>query len=299
VNAQLDDVKDRARAAFLGLAVGDALGATVEFMRPDEIRRERGIHREIVGGGWLHLRPGRVTDDTEMSLCLARAIGASAGWSPRAAADLLVKWMRAGPIDIGSTCRAGIRRYMLEGTLEGPVKEWDAGNGAAMRMVPVALLTLGDDAALARIAVEQGHLTHNHPLSDAASVLVGRLLHAACLGRSMRRLRAVAEEAIAAHPRLGFEPYDGQASGYVAETLRTVLHFLFSTRSFEECVVGVVNQGGDADTTGAIAGAIAAAYYGPEEIPRRWLKKLDRALVAEIRALSEQLVGLSGVWPGD
>jgi len=299
VNAQLDDVKDRARAAFLGLAVGDALGATVEFMRPDEIRRERGIHREIVGGGWLHLRPGRVTDDTEMSLCLARAIGASAGWSPRAAADQLVKWMRAGPIDIGSTCRAGIRRYMLEGTLEGPVNEWDAGNGAAMRMVPVALLTLGDDAALARIAVEQGHLTHNHPLSDAASVLVGRLLHAACLGRSMRFLRAVAEEAVAAHPKLAFEPYDGQASGYVAETLRTVLHFLFTTRSFEECVVAVVNQGGDADTTGAIAGAIAGAYYGPDEIPRRWLKRLDRTLVAEVSALSERLVGLSGVWPGD
>ena len=299
MNAQLDDVKDRARAAFLGLAVGDALGATVEFMRPDEIRRERGIHREIVGGGWLHLRPGRVTDDTEMSLCLARAIGASAGWSPRAAADQLVKWMRAGPIDIGSTCRAGIRRYMLEGTLEGPVNEWDAGNGAAMRMVPVALLTLGDDAALARIAVEQGHLTHNHPLSDAASVLVGRLLHAACLGRSMRFLRAVAEEAVAAHPKLAFEPYDGQASGYVAETLRTVLHFLFTTRSFEECVVAVVNQGGDADTTGAIAGAIAGAYYGPDEIPRRWLKRLDRTLVAEVSALSERLVGLSGVWPGD
>jgi ADP-ribosyl-[dinitrogen reductase] hydrolase len=295
VNVQLDDVRDRARAAFLGFAVGDALGATVEFMQPGEIRAAYGVHREVVGGGWLHLRAGRVTDDTEMSLCLARAIDASAGWSPHAAAALLVKWMRAGPIDIGSTCRAGIRRYMLEGTLEGPVKEWDAGNGAAMRMVPVALLTLGDDVALARIASEQGHLTHHHPLSDAASILVGRLIQAACIGRSMRRLRAIADEVIATEPRLRFEPYDGQASGYVAETLRTVLHFLFTTRSFEECVVAVVNQGGDADTTGAIAGAIAGAYYGPGEIPRRWLRKLESSLVDEICALAERLVGLSGV----
>jgi ADP-ribosyl-[dinitrogen reductase] hydrolase len=263
-------------------------------MQPGEIRAAYGVHREIVGGGWLHLKPGRVTDDTEMSLCLARAIDASAGWSPKAAADLLVAWMRAGPIDIGSTCRAGIRRYMLEGTLAGPEREWDAGNGAAMRMVPVALLTLGDDEALARIALEQGRLTHHHPLSDAGSVLVGRLLHAACLGRSLRRLRALADEAIAAQPKLRFEPYDGQASGYVAETLRTVLHFLFTTRSFEECVVGVVNQGGDADTSGAIAGAIAGAYYGPDELPRRWLKRLDRRLVEEIGALSERLVELSG-----
>jgi ADP-ribosyl-[dinitrogen reductase] hydrolase len=291
----LDDVKDRARAAFLGLAVGDALGATVEFMLPGEIRAAYGVHREVIGGGWLHLKPGRVTDDTEMSLCLARAIDASAGWSASTAADRLVQWMRAGPIDIGSTCRAGLRRYMLDGTLEGPMKEWDAGNGAAMRMVPIALLTLGDDAALAQVALEQGHLTHNHPLSDAASLLVGRLLHAACLGRSMRKLRAIAEAAAADQPRLAFDPWDGRASGYVVETLATVLHVLFSTRSFEECVVAVVNQGGDADTTGAIAGAIAGAYYGPEEIPRRWLKKLDRNLVEEISALSERLLSLSPV----
>jgi ADP-ribosyl-[dinitrogen reductase] hydrolase len=297
VDAHLDDVRERARAAFLGLAVGDALGATVEFMEPGEIRAQYGVHREVIGGGWLHLKPGRVTDDTEMSLCLARAIDACDGWSARAAADRLVQWMRAGPVDIGSTCRAGIRRYMLEGTLEGRPNEWDAGNGAAMRMVPVALATLGDDAALNRVALEQAHLTHNHVLSDAASVLVGRLLHAACLGRSLRRLRAIAEETADAHPRLRFDGWDGRASGYVVETLTAVLHSLFTTRSFEECVVGVVNHGGDADTTGAIAGAIAGAYYGPEEIPRRWLRKLDRPLVAEIGALSARMVEIACLTP--
>ena len=295
--APLDDVRDRARAAFLGLAVGDALGATVEFMQPGEIRAEYGVHREVTGGGWLRLKPGRVTDDTEMSLCLARAIDDAGGWSLRGVAERLATWLRSNPIDVGSTCRAGIRRYMLDGTLEGKPNEWDAGNGAAMRMVPVALLTLGDDGGLERLAVEQAHLTHVHPLSDAASVLVGRLIHAACLGRSMRRLRAIAEETTAAHPRLRFDHWDGRASGYVVETLTTVLHFLFSTRSFEECVVGVVNQGGDADTTGAIAGAIAGAYYGPEEIPRRWVRKLEKGLVAELAALSERLVELSRVRP--
>jgi ADP-ribosyl-[dinitrogen reductase] hydrolase len=290
----LDDVRERARAAFLGLALGDALGATVEFMQPGEIRAEHGVHREIVGGGWLHLKPGRVTDDTEMSLCIARAIDAAGGWSPKGAADRLVAWMRGGPMDVGSTCRAGLRRYLLEGTLEGPPREWDAGNGAAMRMVPVALATLGDDAALARASREQAHLTHNHPLSDAGCLLVGRLLQAAVLGASLRRLRALADAASAAHPELRFEPYDGLASGYVAETLRTVLHFLFATRSFEECVVGVVNRGGDADTTGAIAGAIAGAYYGPEELPRRWLRRLDGELVAELEHLAARMVEVAG-----
>jgi ADP-ribosyl-[dinitrogen reductase] hydrolase len=299
IRTHLDDVRDRARAAFLGFAVGDALGATVEFMTVSEIAARYGVHDEVVGGGWLHLKPGRVTDDTEMALCIARAIDAEGGWSLRAIADRFAAWLRSCPTDVGSTCRRGIRRYMLEGTLEGPMNDGDAGNGAAMRMVPVALAALADPALLERRAVEQAHLTHHHPLSDAASVLVGRLVQLACLGLSLRRMRRSADEAAAAEPRLRFEPYRGQASGYVADTMQTVLHSFFSTRSFEECLVATVNRGGDADTTGAIAGAIAGAYYGPEEIPHRWVKKLDRALVAELRALAGRMVDLSPLGRGE
>ena len=69
-----DMLYDRALGAYLGLAVGDALGATVEFMLPREIRYQYGVHRDIIGGGWLKLKAGRVTDDTEMSLALGRAL---------------------------------------------------------------------------------------------------------------------------------------------------------------------------------------------------------------------------------
>lgn len=298
VSVHLPDVRDRARAAFLGLALGDALGATVEFMTQPEIRAAHGMHREIVGGGWLHLRPGAVTDDTDMSLCIARAVDAAGGWSARAVADRLASWLRSGPLDVGNTCRAGIRRYLLEGTLQGPPGEWDAGNGAVMRVLPVALLTLGDGALLSRLAVEQARLTHHHPLSDAACVLVGRLVHLACLGLSMRRLKQTAAEAAAAEPRLAFAPYRGLSTGYVVDTMQTVLHHFFTTRSFEECLVAVVNRGGDADTTGAIAGAIAGAYYGLEELPRRWLRRLRPALTAELEALAGRLVCLSPVGRG-
>jgi ADP-ribosyl-[dinitrogen reductase] hydrolase len=297
-SVHLPDVRDRARAAFLGLALGDALGATVEFMTAGEIRAAHGVHREVVGGGWLRLRPGAVTDDTEMSLATARAIDAAGGWSGPAVADALAAWLKGRPADVGATCRAGIRRWMLEGTLEGAPGAWDAGNGAAMRVLPVALLTLGDDAALARLAVTQARLTHHHPLSDAACLLVGRLVQAACLGRSMAWLRAQADAAVLAEPRLAFTPYRGRASGYVAETLQTVLHHLFATRDLEGCLVSVVNQGGDADTTGAIAGAIAGAWYGPEALPARWLRRLDRGLVAELGHLAERLVALSPLASG-
>lgn len=153
---------ERAQGVLLGLAVGDALGATVEFLTPGEIRAKFGTHRRIVGGGWLHLKPGQLTDDTEMSLCIARTTVARGGWDLRAVAESFAAWLRSRPVDVGATCARGIRRYLHAGTLEAPVNEWDAGNGAAMRVAPVALLTLGDDALLARLAVEQARLTHHH-----------------------------------------------------------------------------------------------------------------------------------------
>ncbi len=296
--ADLADVQERARAAFLGLALGDALGATVEFMTPGEIRAVHGVHREIAGGGWLHLRSGQVTDDTEMSLCLGRAVVAAGGWNARGAAERFAAWMRGGPADVGSTVRKGIRRFMLEGSLEGPPNEGDAGNGAAMRMVPIALATLGDEALHARVAVEQARLTHHHPLSDAASVHVGELVQLACLGRSRTQLRLASDALVARVPAFRFEPWRGLVTGYVVDTLQTVLHFFHATRGFEECLVAIVNQGGDADTTGAIAGAIAGAYYGPGELPRRWLRRLDPGVRAEIEGLADALVSLSPLGRG-
>jgi ADP-ribosyl-[dinitrogen reductase] hydrolase len=292
-SVHLPDVLDRARGAFLGLALGDALGATVEFMTASEIQERHGVHRDLSGGGWLRLKPGAVTDDTEMSLALARAIDARGGFDLQAVAEAFAAWMKGRPTDVGNTCRAGIRRFIIEGTLQGEPGAWNAGNGAAMRVLPVALLTLGDEAALARLAVEQGRLTHHHPLSDAGTALVGRLVQRAVLGRSMRQLQFVADEATRAEPRFRWDPYRGLSTGYIVDTVQTVLHFLFTTRSFEACLTAVVNQGGDADTTGAIAGAIAGAYYGPEELPIRWLKRLDAGLRAELERLAGRLVALS------
>ena len=296
---RLRDLRERARGAMLGLAVGDALGATVEFMLPAEIRAAHGTHREIQGGGWLRLAPGGVTDDTEMSLRVARAVAREGGWSLRAVADGFAAWLRSGPTDVGNTCRRGIRRYLHDGSLEGPPNEGDAGNGAAMRMAPVAIATLADGALLERCAIEQAHLTHNHPLSDAACVLVGRLVHLACLGRARSELREVADAAGERHAGLRFAPDRGLApTAYVADTMRAVLHAFFHAPSFEDCLVATVNLGGDADTTGAIAGAIAGAHFGLDAIPRRWVKRLDRALVEELAALADRLVDLSPLGHG-
>jgi ADP-ribosyl-[dinitrogen reductase] hydrolase len=288
-----EEVISRARAAFVGMAIGDALGAPAEFMTRGEIRDKYGVLKEMVGGGWLRLKPGQVTDDTEMSLCIARGIAQAGGWSFTGIADNLAAWLRSKPIDVGDTCRRGIRNYMVQGIMETPPNEWDGGNGAAMRMLPVGLFTLGDSALMEALAVQQAHLTHNHALSDAACISFGKLVHLALTERSMSRMRREADQLTAAFPTFGFDPYRGLATGYVVDTMQTVLHCFFRSRSFEGCVVDTVNQGGDADTTGAIAGALAGAYYGEGGIPARWRRKLDRKLLAEIMELAETMVRLS------
>ena len=187
---------------------------------------------------------------------------------------------------------------MLRGIQETPPNEWDGGNGAVMRMLPVALFTLGDTNLMERYTIQQAHLTHNQVLSDAACINFGNLVHLGLTGRSLRRMRREVDEMVARYPTFGFDPYKGLATGYVVDTMQTVFHCLFRSRSFEGCLIDTVNQGGDADTTGAIAGALAGAYYGEEAIPARWKKKLDRKLLTEIAELAETMVRLSPMLNG-
>jgi ADP-ribosyl-[dinitrogen reductase] hydrolase len=162
-----------------------------------------------------------------------------------------------------------------------------------MRILPVALFSLPDEQLLEKYAIEQAHLTHNNPVSDAACICLGQLLHLSICGAGKSRLRRQADGLVARFPTFAFEPYRGLASGYVVDTMQTVLHWFFRGRDFEECLVGTVNQGADADTTGAICGMLAGAYYGMEGIPSRWIKKMDKATITEINLLTDKLVSAS------
>ncbi|MHB1144422.1 MAG: ADP-ribosyl-[dinitrogen reductase] hydrolase [Thiobacillus sp.] len=285
-----NEVHERALGAYLGFAVGDALGATVEFMMPAEIQHAYGMHRDIIGGGWLKLKPGQITDDTQMSLALGQAIVASGGWNAVAAADAFAGWLKSKPLDVGNTCRRGIQRYMVDGTLAGPPGERDGGNGACMRNLPLALAMLDDDAAFARATPEQCHLTHNHPLSDAATLALGNMVRSLIRGGGIKACRAEANRLTGDFPEFRFEPYPKRASGYIVDTVQTVLHAFFLTDSFESCVTEVVNCGEDADTNGALAGMLAGAAYGVSGIPGYWLRKLDRDIKTRIEEQTEALL---------
>jgi ADP-ribosyl-[dinitrogen reductase] hydrolase len=271
-------LKSRSAGAFLGLAVGDALGATLEFLTPREIREQHGTHRDIVGGGWLRLRRGQVTDDTEMALALGRSILNTGRVEAIAVAEFFSAWMRSKPVDIGSTVRRGISRYRQTGEPRVPENEYDAGNGACMRCLPVALAYLGaEDSEIAEANRSQSHVTHNSPLADLGTLAVIRMVQSGLLHGNRGELKRLADELAFADSRYRYEHKRMESpSGYIVVTLRAVFQSLFATDSFESALMEVVNRGGDADTTGAILGMIAGALYGVGSIPERWISALDQ-----------------------
>jgi len=290
-----DTLEARAEAAYLGLALGDALGATVEFMTPREIAAQFGVHREIRGGGWLRLRPGAVTDDTTMSLALGEAIlGAGGRVEALACAQAFDAWMRGKPVDIGNTVRRNLLHFRRTGEPVAPPSEHDAGNGAAMRVLPVALATFGAPDEEVRAAVRrQAHVTHNNAQSDAAAELLTLLVQDALRGLPLQSLyRRRIHPFLAAWPEYTLRPRRREnPSGWVVETLQAVLQSLLDTGSMEACLIDVVNRGGDADTTGAIAGMLSGALHYPSLPPTRWLMALNPDVFAAVRKQARALIG--------
>jgi len=286
---------ERAVAAYIGLAIGDALGATVEFMTPHEIRHQFGVHRDITGGGWLRLKAGQVTDDTTMSLALGDSIIARGQVEAKAAAEAFDAWMRAKPVDIGNTVRRNLISFRKYGNPEAAASEHDAGNGAAMRVLPVALASFGQPPEMVRAACRaQAHITHNNVLSDAASETLVFMVQDLLKGTDPIEIeRRHAETLASEHPEFTYDKKRCEnPSGYIVDTMQAVFQAFFSTETFEDCLTDVVNRGGDADTTGAIAGMLAGARYGLEAIPRRWLRGLNELTRVICERQAEMLMAL-------
>jgi ADP-ribosyl-[dinitrogen reductase] hydrolase len=291
----INRLQARAVGAYWGLAVGDALGATVEFLLPREIQEQFGVHRDLVGGGWLKLRKGQVTDDTEMSLALGQAILDAGGVVADPIANAFSHWMKTKPVDIGNTVRRGIVRYRTTGETQMPPSEHDGGNGACMRSLPIAIVTLGAAAeAVAEANRIQSHTTHHSILGDAGTLTVIRMVQSALLGGQLNDLKRLADDLVAQEPQYRYDRRRMEnPGGYMVETIKAVFQSLFATDSFEGALIDVVNRGGDADTTGAILGMIVGAFYGPEAIPRRWLTNLDMPIAAHCRAQALALLAMS------
>lgn len=291
-NRITDQVRHRAMGAYLSFAIGDALGATVEFMTPREIQHQYRVHRDIIGGGWLRLRKGQITDDTGMSLALGRSILDHGSVDAHQAADAFSDWMRSKPVDIGNTVRRGIASYRHTGEPQMPENEFDAGNGACMRCLPIALATLGADLDSVDAANRlQAHVTHNNAASDAGTLCVIRMVQTALLGGDKKQLKQIADALVEQDPSFSYHRKRCEnPSAYIVDTLRAVFQSLFATDGLEAGLIDVVNRGGDADTTGAILGMILGALNGATALPARWVRRLDRDVRLQCLTQAQALI---------
>jgi ADP-ribosyl-[dinitrogen reductase] hydrolase len=274
--------QDRIRGCAVGAAVGDALGMPLEFGPP---RALDCLVREMEPG---RLPAGTFTDDTEMALSLAESLLAHRPLDPSDLARRFVAWLQAGPDDVGIHTRSVLSRIARGEPWEQAAmavqqeKPDSAGNGSVMRCWPVALAHWADLESLLADSRLQSRVSHPHPECEAGSALVNATLHYLFQGDAPVEALARALE-VAMVPeelRVVVEAAPGRSraalknSGWVRHTLESATWGLLTTGSFEEAVVQVVNLGHDADTAGAVVGALAGAAYGLAGIPTRWRREL-------------------------
>jgi ADP-ribosyl-[dinitrogen reductase] hydrolase len=296
--------RERFRGCLLGLACGDAVGTTVEF-------RPRGSFApltDMTGGGPFRLRPGEWTDDTSMALCLAASLLECGGFHPRDQMERYCRWQRGGYLssngrcfDIGNTVAGALDRYRATGEpFSGSTDPYTAGNGSIMRLAPIPMFYVDDLAAVARFSADSSRTTHGTREAVDACRLFGVMIALALRGDSKEKIlfrRHVAvvppQELAPAIQGIASGSYRtktvGQirGSGYVVESLEAALWCFFHTDSYREAILQAANLGDDADTTAAVCGQIAGAYYGVGAIPQTWLGRL--AMRDEITTLADQL----------
>lgn len=271
-------VQDRALGALLGLAVGDAIGTTIEFStKPD-----RAVLADMVGGGPFGLKAGQWTDDTAMALALGDSLLADPALDPGDLMCRFVSWYRDGAysctgacFDIGGTTAAALRRFERTGDpFAGSTDPSSAGNGSIMRLAPVAIRHWRDRDTMLRVARDQSRTTHGAAEAVEACETLADLLGAAIRGVTVHEL----VESEAACRVRGFRPgqcrHEVRGTGYVVACLHAALWAVSRTSTFRDAVLLAANLGEDADTTAAVTGQIAGAVYGASAIPKEWLGKL-------------------------
>ncbi|MDO5679845.1 MAG: ADP-ribosylglycohydrolase family protein [Pelistega sp.] len=290
----MNQLSEWARGCLLGLAVGDALGTTLEFTQRDS----QPHHTEMLGGGFYDLKPGQWTDDTAMALALANSLTNCEGFNPKDVLDCFLAWLDSGDysctglcFDIGNATLASLTAYRRTGQVS-PVMD-SAGNGSLMRLAPAVIFAKSRESAV-RLAVEQSELTHGAAQAVQACQLFAEMLWDVREGADKEHvLRArnwegdAAIAAIAAGAWKNKSRKEISSSGYVIHTLEAALWCISQAESFEQALIMAVNLGDDADTVGAVTGQLAGALWGVSSIPKRWLVPL--AWKKDILKIADQL----------
>ncbi|GHA58286.1 ADP-ribosylglycohydrolase family protein [Photobacterium aphoticum] len=286
----------RATGALLGLAAGDALGTALEFKPKDSYT----ALTDMVGGGPFDLEPGQWTDDTSMMLCLADSLIEKGGMDLNDQMQRYVRWYRHGEnscngtcFDIGMTVQTALSSYERTGNPQsGSTSHFSAGNGSLMRVAPIALFFAHDNEQHAMQAANLSSLTtHGEErcvqACEIMTLLIHRLLNSEHIADREVFLKTTLTDYLQfskdCHPEVraiaecqffskSRESIHG--TGYVVASLEAALWCFVNSDSFEDGALLAANLGDDADTTAAIFGQLAGAYYGVSAIPSKWQLKL-------------------------
>lgn len=250
----MSTIKNKIAGAMYGFAIGDAMGATTEFMNPAEIRKKYGKVTDIIGGGWLNLKAGEVTDDTQMTMCVIEAVMNSDSLDNfvNNCANNFLNWLKSGPKDVGGQCSKAITFYQKYNKLISE-DESALGNGSLMRALPCALINNLDWNML------QNDITH----PNATCRHIVKIYHVNIVNLIYD------EDYVLKSSKLAIP------TGHILNTFNNAIYWA-NKSSFSECIIGAVNHGGDADTIAAIAGSLSGARFGFENIPEKWINQLDK-----------------------
>lgn len=295
--------RDRAVGALVGLAVGDAIGTSLEFSERDT----NPALTDMVGGGPFSLEPGQWTDDTAMALALGDSLLVHGCFDEGDLMSRFWAWYDHGAysctgacFDIGMATRDALMDWKRSGNpVAGNTNPMSAGNGSLMRLAPVPIRYWRRRDVLADIAARQSRTTHGAEEAVDACVFFGRLLADAIAGVPADPLRGGAGHSglSPAITAMAHGEWRGKArnmihsSGYVVHTLEAALWCVDQSRSFAEAVLIAANLGDDADTVAAVTGQLAGAIYGRDAIPRHWRERL--AWTARIEAIAHELFDAS------
>lgn len=303
-------LSERYHGCLLGLAAGDAVGTTLEFTQPGGFTPIT----DMVGGGPFSLQAGQWTDDTSMALCLAASLVETQKFDAADQMRRYVRWWREGYFsstgvcfDIGNTTRAALQEF--ETTREpfaGSTDPNAAGNGSLMRLAPVPLAFRKQPELAIQYAAESSRATHGAPAAvDACRYFAGLILGALNGAEKSELLSADfapypnAWQAAPLHPAIAAvaegsfkhkHPPEIRGTGYVVNSLEAALWAFYTTNDFESGCLRAANLGEDADTTAAIYGQLAGAFYSERAIPLKWREKL--AMLETIKDLVEKLFEL-------
>lgn len=286
------DERSRFRGCLLGLACGDAVGTTVEFTA----RGRFTPVTDMVGGGVFELSPGAWTDDTSMALCLAASLTELGCFDATDQMNRYWRWVDDGYMssngrcfDVGNTVYDSLERFRETGDpFSGSTDPYSAGNGCIMRLAPVPMFYFPDQAAAITQSGLSARTTHGAAECIDACRLFGGILYQALAGADREAIllsHAVDDasspslQAIARGEYRDKTEQDIRGSGYVVQSLEAALWCFWHTSSFEAAILKAANLGDDADTTAAVCGQVAGAFYGATGIPSHWL---DRVALRDI-----------------